>query len=239
MAGGGIDPDDNADRHQELRNRFIGEKDPTSLVASSRLHLNATDNAFYQDYLIQLKDPLNPRKLPESNRLLLKCFRYFVKRLQGLNDLQSDGKAMTSLLSETVARRILFILITVDDELNAYTVFETLNARGLELTTTDLLKNYLFSKVRVNPDREVLHRRRRALMATVGQARFPEFLRYHLLCQQPRIRRRRLFKLVRERAQTAGDVFKLLAELEGRGELFAAVLDSNHGYRLDMPDAKP
>jgi hypothetical protein len=40
-------------------------------------------------------------------------------------------------------------VITVDDALNAYTVFETLNARGLELSATDLLKNHLFSKVRV------------------------------------------------------------------------------------------
>ncbi len=53
---------------------------------------------------------------------------------------------MASLLSEATARQLLFILITVDDELNAYTVFETLNARGTALTTTDLLKNYLSSR---------------------------------------------------------------------------------------------
>ncbi len=239
MADSGIDSADNTERSRELRNRFIGEKDPAALVESSRLHLNATDNAFYQDYLIQLREPRNPRKLPQSNRLLRKCFRYFVERLQELNGLQNDGKAMASLLSETVARQLLFILIRVDDELNAYTVFETLNARGLELTTTDLLKNYLFSKVRVGSDLDALQRRWRALIETVGQARFPEFLRYRLLCEQPKIRSRRLFKLVRERTQTARDVFHLLDDLEGRGELFAAVLDSNHGYWLDMPGAKP
>ncbi len=31
----------------------------------------------------------------------------------------------------------------VQDQLSAYTVFETLNVRGLELTETDLLKNHL------------------------------------------------------------------------------------------------
>ena len=40
---------------------------------------------------------------------------------------------------------MLFIQITVDNDLEAYTVFETLNARGVGLTTTDLLKNYLFA----------------------------------------------------------------------------------------------
>ncbi len=71
MAGDGIDSSNNAERGRELRNRFIGEKDPASLVESSRLHLNETDNAFYQDYLIQLKKPPNPRRLPKSNRRLL------------------------------------------------------------------------------------------------------------------------------------------------------------------------
>ena len=239
MAGDGIDSSNNAERGRELRNRFIGEKDPASLVESSRLHLNKTDNAFYQDYLIQLKKPLNPRRLPKSNRRLLECFRYFVERLKELNELKNKGKATASLLSETVARQLLFILITVDDELNAYTIFETLNARGLELTTTDLLKNYLFSRISVPSDLEVVQRRWRSLIQIVGQARFPEFLRYHLLCEQPKIRSQRLFKLVRDQTRTAQDVFTLLDDLESRGELFAAILDSNHGYWMDLPGAKP
>ena len=133
----------------------------------------------------------------------------------------------------------VFILITVDDELNAYTVFETLNARGLELTTTDLLKNYLFSRVRVTADLEALQRRWQQLIATVGQERFPRFLRYHLLCEQPKVRSQRLFKLVRDRTKSAEDVFTLLDQLESRAELFAAVLDSSHGYWIELPEAKP
>lgn len=233
MAKRNVEPEDNSERSRELRNRFIGEKDPASLIESSRLRLNATDDAFYQDYLIQLKDPLNPRKLSKSNKLLWECFRYFTSRLNDLSDFENDGLAMASVLSETVARQFLFILITVDDELNAYTVFETLNARGLELTTTDLLKNYLFSRIKVGSDLEILQRRWHSLVATVGQTRFPEFLRYHLLCEQPQIRSQRLFKIVRDQTKTPEDVFQLLDELERRGELFEAILDPSHGYWVD------
>ena len=239
MAEAGTDSEANAARAQGLRDRFVGEKDPASLTESSRLYLNATDDAFYQDYLVQLRQPLNPRGLPKSNRLLWKCFRYFVDRLGDMEGSKSDGQALASLLSETVARQLVFILITVDDELNAYTVFETLNARGLELTTTDLLKNYLFSRVRVTADLEALQRRWQQLIATVGQERFPGFLRYHLLCEQPKVRSQRLFKLVRDRTRTAADVFALLDQLESRAELFAAVLDSSHGYWIELPEARP
>ena len=240
MADEGTDADRNRERATELRNRFIGEKDPASLIESSRLRLNEIDDPFYQDYLVQLREPLNPRGLPGSNALLWKCFRYFSKQIDELQpEVVRDGEEMAKLLSETVARRLLFILITVDDELNAYTLFETLNARGLELTTTDLLKNYFFSRVRAGADIDALQRRWQALIATVTQERFPDFLRYHLLCEHPKIRRQRLFKLVRDRVGTPEETFEFMTALETRAELFAALTDVNHGYWVDRPAARP
>ncbi|WP_090142504.1 DUF262 domain-containing protein [Limnohabitans sp. DM1] len=130
----------NAERATELRQLFIGRKDPASLMQSSKLFLNDTDDGFYQDYLVQLRKPNNPRGLPKSNRMLWQCFGWFQKRLA---DSGLEGEALARLLSDTVARQLLFILITVEDDISAYTVFETLNARGLELSSTDLLKNWL------------------------------------------------------------------------------------------------
>ena len=238
MAETGIDSNANLDRGKEIRNRFVGEKDPASLTESSRLYLNETENAFYQDYLVQLRTPRNPRGLPRSNRLLWDCFRFFERQLDALEELREDGRAVASLISETASRRLLFILIKVDDELNAYTIFETLNARALELSTTDLLRNHLFSRISVRADLDALQRRWRSLVATVGQERFPEFLRCHLLCKLPKVRGRRLFKLVRDQTRTARDAFKLIDDLEGRAELFAALSDLHHGYWMELPEAK-
>jgi len=229
LAEEGVATLDNEERARGLRARYIGEKDPASLIESSKLFLNETDNAFYQDYLVQLRQPSVPRSLPKSNRLLWECFCWFRRQLED----QKDGAELAGLLSETVGRQLLFILITVDDEINAYTVFETLNARGLELSATDLLKNYVFSLIKVGADIEVLQRRWKAMVATVKQERFPEFLRYHLLCEFPKIRQQRLFKLIRERVKTPTEVFALLAALESRAELFAALGDSRHEYWME------
>ena len=238
MAGQGIDEEANLERAKQLRNRFIGEKDPASLIESSRLNLSRIDDAFYQDYLVQLRPPLNPRGLAQSNARLWECFLYFSERLDALDGIQEDGEALAGLLSETTARGLLFILITVEDEFDAYTVFETLNARGLELTTADLLKNYLFSKVRVQGDLDALQRRWQALIATVTQERFSDFLRYHLLCEQAGIRKERLFKLIRDRVTTSQQVFDLLTALEARAELFSALADANHDFWIERPEAK-
>jgi hypothetical protein len=239
MAAGGRDTDANNERAQNLRNKFVGEKDAASLVESSKLFLNESDNAFFQDYLVQLRAPRNPRGLPKSNRLLWQCFQYFQKQLDSIPTFTTDGEALAKLLSETAARQLLFILITVDDELNAYMVFETLNARGLELSSTDLLKNYLFSRVTVPADLEALQRRWRTLITGVRQERFPEFLRYHLLCEQPKIRTQRLFKMVRDRVTTPQHVFDLMEALDAKGELFAALSDPNHGYWTEYPACRP
>ena len=121
----------------------------------------------------------------------------------------------------------MFIKITVDDEISAYTVFETLNARGLELTTTDLLKNYLFSRLSSHSDLEALQRRWDKLITTVRQERFGEFLRYHYLTKQKQIRSGRLFKIVRDEVRTPQQV-RLASILESRAEFYVTLSDANH-----------
>ena len=188
---------------------------------------------------MQLWEPLNPRGLPRSNALPWECFRHYSEQIDEFESARAaEGETIAKILSETVARRLLFIVITVDDELNAYTLFETLNARGVELTTTDLLKNCFFSKVRVITDIDALKRRWQRLIATVTQKRFPKFLRYHLPCEEPRIPRQRLFKLVRQRVRTPEETFEFLSALEARAKLFAALTDVDHGYWVDLPAGK-
>ena len=234
-----IEPDANRERVVGLRNRFIGEKDPASLQESSKLFLNQTDDPFYQDCLVQGHDPMNPPGLPKSNKLLWDCFCYFRERLAAVEAFTHDGAALARFLNETIARQLLFIVISIDDALNAYTVFETLNARGLELSSTDLLKNYLFSRIQLPSDRETLQRRWRHLIATVRQERFPEFLRYHLLCQHRQVHRQRLFKMVRDSVREPRQIFNLMQSWEQRAELFSALFDPYHEFWIERADCQP
>jgi hypothetical protein len=239
LAEAGEDTEANRERARSLRSKFIGEKDPASLVEFSKLSLNETDNDFYQEYLVQLRTPRNPRRLPRSNQLLWRCYEYFQNQLRQLPAAQRSGQTLAELLMDTIARQLLFILITVDNELNAYTVFETLNARGLELSATDLLKNYLFSRVQTREDLDSLQRRWKQMIETVRQEAFPEFLRYHFLCEQTPVRSSRLYKIVRDRVATPQQVFDLMDALEGRAELFAALGDELHDYWRQRPECRP
>lgn len=238
LAEQGIDTDRNRERARGLRARFVGEKDPASLLEQSKLTLNETDNGIYQDYLVQGQRPVGTARLPKSNLLLIKAFDYFAKRLEEDIDLRNEGFRLAELLSETIARGLLFIRITVDDDSSAYTVFETLNARGLELSTTDLLKNHLFSRMTPG-DLSHLQRRWRELISNTTAERFPDFLRFHMLCSHSQIRKARLFKMVRTEVRTAPQVLDLMRQLEGRALLFAALNDPTHPFWNDHPEAKP
>ena len=49
LADHGIEAEANRERAAALRARYIGEKDPASLIESSKLALNSTDGGFYQE----------------------------------------------------------------------------------------------------------------------------------------------------------------------------------------------
>ena len=135
----------NGQRQEQIRQNFIGYLDPVTLVARSKLNLNRNNNHYYQNYLVPLAH-LPQRGFRASEHLLRKAFEWFDRRVTDYakNSVGDRGVRLAELV-ENVSDRLFFTIITVTDELNAYKVFETLNARGMRLSATDLLKNYLFS----------------------------------------------------------------------------------------------
>ncbi len=234
-----IQTEDNKIRRDILTRNYLGDKDPRSLRYSSKLILNENNNDFYQGNLINLRKPLNVRSLAKTNQLLWQAFEYYSERLQELNEIVNSGDKLAEFLTDTIAQGLLFIQISVEDELNAYTVFETLNARGIELSSTDLLKNYLFSLFQRPDDLREAQRQWKRIINTVQMERFPEFLRYYLSLKQTRVRRGRLFKIVRNSVKNAAEAFALLDRLEDYSSLFVALSNHNDDFWRDIPNNKP
>ncbi|MGB5971687.1 MAG: DUF262 domain-containing protein, partial [Nodosilinea sp.] len=226
----------NQERQEILKRTYLSDRDPRSLRYSSKIILNENNNDFYQSNLINLRHPFNIRALSKSNQFLWQAFQYFSNRLGELQEVVQDGERLAEFLTNAIAQRLLFIQINVEDELNAYTVFETLNARGIELSSTDLLKNYLFSLFQGPDDLQEAQRQWRRIVNTVQMEKFPEFLRYYLSLQETRVRRERLFKIVREAVRNGQQAFELLDQLENYSSLFIALGNSNDDFWRDNPD---
>ena len=214
LANRDIEVDENRERVNILMRQYIGQKDPSSLRYSSKLFLNENNDGFYQNRLLTFKDPVSERKLSDSEKLMWQGYQFFRQSVKE-NFRNDSGGQLASFLSNVVGEQMMFIQITVEDELNAYTVFETLNSRGVELTSTDLLKNFLFSLVaKSETDLKQVKNQWKKIIDTIGLKEFPVFLRYYLVATRKQITKEYLFKEIKHFVKTGQDVFDLLDQLE-------------------------
>lgn len=220
-----IQPENNRRRAEQLRNSFIGYLDPVTLVPRTKLTLNRNNDAFYRDRLVPLqKLPL--RGLRSSEHLLRKGFEWFGKQVADAYAARKDGAVLAQFLSD-VADHLFFTVITVTDELNAFKVFETLNARGVRLSPTDLLKNYLFSVVHREGAHETeiqaLERRWNRMVDQLGSESFPAFLRAHWNSRERLVRESELFKTLRAATRDKGQVFEQVRRMEEDVPVYVAL----------------
>ncbi|MGG7056176.1 DUF262 domain-containing protein [Nitrosomonas sp. ANs5] len=229
LVSAGLDAEKNAKRKEQLQNSYIGYLDPVSLVPRSKLELNRHNNRFYQTYLVPL-EKLPQRGLNASEHQLRKAFNWFKERIRvycGVTD--SSGMKLAAFLDNLVDK-LFFTVITVTDELNAFKVFETLNARGVRLSATDLLKNYLFSVISSEDTHEAelkaLEERWERIVGLLGSESFPEFLRVFWNGRNKLVRKSDLFKTIRKRVVARDTAFELLRDLDYSAALYAALRDS-------------
>jgi hypothetical protein len=223
-----LDASDNAKRKDQLRNSYIGYVDPVTLVPRSKLELNRHNNRFYQTYLVPL-EKLPQRGLNASEHQLRKAFNWFNDRIRMRTGVTvTSGRDVAAFLDELVDK-LFFTVITVTDELNAFKVFETLNARGVRLSATDLLKNYLFSLISTPETHEselkALEERWERIVGLMGSESLPEFLRVFWNSRNKLVRKSDLFKTIRKRITTREAAFDLLRNLDQSASIYAALRD--------------
>ncbi len=212
------DAENNKRRLEQIRQTYVGYLDPVSLVPRSKLILNRNNDGYYQTYIVPL-EKLPQRGFKASEHLLRKAFEFFDRKIRDYlkNVGQDEGRAVATLV-ETMSDRLFFTVITVTDELNAYKVFETLNARGVRLSATDLLKNYLFSVLHREGQHEhemkSLEDRWERMVGRLGSESFPDFLRLHWNSRRALVRQAELFKVIRGHVRTREEAFALIRDME-------------------------
>jgi uncharacterized protein with ParB-like and HNH nuclease domain len=240
LLDGGVDSENNHRRSEQFRNSYIGYLDPVSLVPRSKLELNRHNNKFYQNYLVPL-DKLPQRGLNASEHQLRKAFQWFKTRIKERFKLEpSSGKDLASFLDNLVDK-LFFTVITVTDELNAFKVFETLNARGVRLSATDLLKNYLFSIVSKEKTHETelksIEDKWENIVGQLGSEGFPEFLRVFWNSRYKLVRKAELFKTIRNKITDRRLVFALLRDLDQSAEVYSALKEAD-GSEWNQDESK-
>lgn len=123
---------------------------------------DSVDNRFLRRFEMQAEDiltrlTLNPDNLDSYESLLSEdrshlsdtdplatCYDICLEHVRGISS-KSAHRPLVDLVSQ-LEDDVQILLAVASSVSEAYVIFETLNDRGADLTTADLLKNYLFSK---------------------------------------------------------------------------------------------
>lgn len=137
------------DRTDELHRTYLAKKELRGLTETAHLTLIASDNSFYEEHILPKpgvgKTNAVLKKLtPSSHGRLEQAMRLCTDHVNILAKNTNTPAVVLLDWIEYLNDKAKVIVMEVNDEAAAYTIFEVLNDRGLELSVTDLLKNFIF-----------------------------------------------------------------------------------------------
>jgi len=225
----GIEQENNRRRSEQLRSSYIGYLNPVTLVSHAKLELNRHNNRFYQNYLVPLEN-IPQRGLKASEHQLRKAFLWFYEQIKKQYPERPEiGKELAVFL-DSLVDKLFFTCLTVSDELNAFKVFETLNARGVRLSAADLLKNYLFSLISTKDSHELELKKLEEdwddIVGYLGNESIEEFLRIFWNSRNKLARKTELFKTIKKYVNDRAKAFELLRGLKHAASIYAALRDA-------------
>lgn len=135
------------------------------------------------------------------------------------------------------------VLVAVASNLpEAYVIFETLNDRGADLTTADLLKNYLFSEAKKSEFAYVQHGWN-AIETNLGNKPdvMVKFVRHEYMSRHGRVTTRKLYRSLQDDLQANPGAKLYVQRLKQAQEAYLAFRDPDNPYwkdvKVDVRDA--
>lgn len=111
-------------------------------------HTNRDRAAF--DEVMLADPPINYRELNHGDSLLARAHEYFASQIGAWLDNDPDmSTARADALAMSLQASLQLVIIRLTAEEDSQEIFETLNARGTPLTAADLIKNYVFQRLRL------------------------------------------------------------------------------------------
>ena len=233
----GIDSENNNKRKENLLNSYIGYIDPVTLISNNKLKLNRNSDDYYKHHLVLLRE-LPLRNTNTSEKHMRECFNWYYEKIK--RDFKT-GESLAAFI-DNIVDKLFFTVIEVTDQLNAFKVFETLNARGVQLSSSDLLKNYLFSVVdETKPhvsEIEELENIWSKIVGKLGEQKFEDYLRYFWNSKNKSVGKKNLFKTIKNSISRKEEVFELIRELNDTADIYLAIQNPEDDFWKLMPDVR-
>jgi hypothetical protein len=232
------------DLARQLSENFIGRKELGGPL-QPRLSLNVANHDAFERYVVNeiaiadIRNFVCTLKRRDPNRILLEASLYCHRRIGeivGKFPNYVDAYNYILDLVKYLQNNVFVISLVVSSEANAYTIFETLNDRGMELSPLDLVKNYLFGRVaRVasrtgrsqSPQLRAMEGRWVQMIQTLSNVDPGTFLKAYWTSRHGRIQRNRLFENMKSVYKTSTQAVDVSVDMLFSAEQYNALESSD------------
>lgn len=184
-------------------------------MTTPRLQSNYQIGTIFEDYIVRNPKTSERKSFGSKPTMLTKKQQRLSKNLNSAQSLLGtlskewieqhsaldDKKKAVQKLYEVISNKIQFLYIEVGNEEDAFTIFETLNDRGLKLSASDLIKSYLLRRIiEQSPasDRAEIIDNWEKIPAYLEDYDISSFLRHYLLTQeQMPVQKKKIFSLLK------------------------------------------
>ncbi len=152
--------------------------------------------------LSALHPPVRPKPTLKSHGLIRKARDYFAERVAEESTTLGGGKAAFQRnlrISRILCDHMSVVAVSSTDEDNAAAVFETLNDRGIGLSTPDLLRNLLLRRAANDTTRDRIVAAWQTVLAINEEASVDEFLRHYWVSQRGDVKARKLYREIKDK----------------------------------------
>ena len=191
--------------------RYITDYDDASDSNKYKLTLNRYDRDFFRNHIqdeLGSGTPLEPKL--KSHELIRKARHFFAEKFEDEYTRLGNGQdafRWALRIQRVLTNHMAVVTVTSDDEDSAASVFETLNDRGIGLSTPDLLRNLLLRRA-TEDDREEVVECWLEVLEVAEDGRVEDFLRHYWLSRQGDVKTRRLYREIKDHIE-ANDVDSL------------------------------
>lgn len=221
----------------KIEDWFIGRSELRKKETQPRIVLNSANHQAFADYIVKgvpisdIKSQLKGMKKYDRNRRMLEAAVYCHERIAGMT-ADNDAEQVANRLCEVVdyiRDSVGVVRLNVKDEENAFTIFETLNDRGMELSPLDLVKNFLFKmaagqtkdRLRDMEDRWI------QMMSTLSTVKSDAFLKAFWTSRHGRIQTSGLFGKFKKEYGAPTAALSVSVEMLNAAEQYAALETSD------------
>lgn len=158
------------------------------------------------------------------------CYEECVKHLADLAPTPEEYKALVDVIDQ-LDRSVQVLVAVASDLPEAYVIFETLNDRGADLTTADLLKNYLFSQAKPSEFEYVQHGWG-SLETNLGHKpdEMVRFVRHEYMSRHGRVTTRKLYRAIQDDFEGQLGAKTYVQQLKKAQAVYLALRDTEHEF---------